>query len=170
MSERKPYAGDVSDEEWSFVAPYLVLGAGEPAPQRHHPLREVFNAVRWVARAGAPWRLLPNDLPPWQTVYQQTQRWLAAGCFETLVQDLRALLRTLAGRTPDPSAIILDSRTLQSTPEIPSGDPPGHRASYDEGKRKRGSKVHIAVDTLGHLLALQSPLLASKTARKWRHW
>lgn len=89
-----------------------------------------------------------NDLPPWAAVYQQTQRWLAAGCFEALVDDLRAVLRLAAGRTAEPSAAIIDSRTLRSTPES------GERAGYDGGKRKKGSKLHMAVDTLGHLLAL----------------
>jgi transposase len=145
---RKPYPSDVSDDEWAFVAPYLTLMT-EEAPQRTHSLREVFNGLRWMARAGAPWRLLPNDLPPWEAVYQQTQRWLKAGVFETVVHDLRVLLRLADGRTAQPSATILDSRTLQSSPES------GHRAGYDGAKRKRGSKVHLAVDTLGHLLALQ---------------
>ena len=91
---------------------------------------------------------MPNDLPPWAAVYQQTQRWLAAGCFDALVDDLRAMLRLAAGRKAEPSAAIIDSRTLRSTPES------GERAGYDGGKRKKGSKVHMAVDTLGHLLAL----------------
>ena len=144
---RKPYPSDVTDEEWSFVAPYLTL-MREDAPQRRHDLREVFNAMRWVVRTGSPWRYMPNDLPPWELVYQQAQRWIAAGVFAAMVKDLRELLRMLAGRDPQPTAAILDSRTLQSTPES------GHRAGYDGAKRKKGSKVHAAVDTLGHLLAL----------------
>lgn len=112
-------------------------------------LREVVNGLRWLARAGAPWRLLPNDLPPWTVVYQQTRRWLAAGVFEALVHDLRGVLRLAQGRAPVPSATILDSRTLQSTPES------GARAGYDGAKRRKGSKVHVAVDTLGHLLAVR---------------
>src|SRR5918998_4192767 len=103
---RKPYPSDVGDEEWAFVAPYLTL-VREDAPQRRHELREVFNALRWIVRAGAPWRYLPNDLPPWPTVYQQTQRWIAAGCFEALVHDLREVLRLGVGREPAPSAVIL---------------------------------------------------------------
>lgn len=144
---RKPYPSDVSDEEWAFVAPYLTLMT-EEAPQREHSLREVFNGLRWIVRAGAPWRLLPNDLPPWEAVYQQTQRWLKAGVFEAMVNDLRALLRVAAGRKEQPSAAIFDSRTLQSSPES------GARAGYDGAKRRKGSKTHLAVDTLGHLLAL----------------
>ena len=144
---RKAYPTDVSDEEWAFVAPYLTL-MSEEAPQREHSLREVFNGLRWMVRAGSGWRLMPHDLPPWAAVYQQTQRWLKAGVFESMVDDLRELLRILNGRNKQPSAVILDSRTLQSTVES------GSRAGYDGGKRKKGSKVHIAVDTLGHLLAL----------------
>lgn len=144
---REAYPSDVSDEEWAFSAPYLTL-MREDAPQRAYPLREIFNGLRWLARAGAPWRMMPNDLPPWEAVYQQTQRWLKAGVFEDMAHDLRILLRLAEGRKANPSAAILDSRTLQSTPES------GARAGYDGAKRKRGSKVHIAVDTLGHLLAL----------------
>jgi transposase len=147
MSNRKPYPSDVSGEEWAFVAPYLAL-VREDAPQRTHDLREVFNALRWIVRAGASWRMLPHDFPPWEAVYQQTRRWIAAGVFEAMVHDLRALLRLASARTPEPSAAILDSRTLRSSPES------GHRAGYDGAKRKKGSKVHAAVDTLGHLLAL----------------
>ena len=145
---RKPYPSDITDEEWAFVVPYLTLMTPE-APQRRHELREVFNALRWIVRAGAPWRLLPHEFPRWEIVYQQTQRWIAAGCFEAMVADLRAVLRLAQGREPDPSAVILDSRTLQSTPES------GHRAGYDGAKRRKGSKVHAAVDTLGFLLALK---------------
>jgi transposase len=145
---RKAYPSDVNDDEWAFVAPYLTLMT-EEAPQRVHSLREVFNGLRWLVRAGAPWRMMPNDLPPWEAVYQQTLRWLRAGAFEAIVHDLRVVLRLADGRTEQPSAAILDSRTLQSTPES------GPRAGYDGAKRKRGSKVHMAVDSLGHLLALQ---------------
>jgi transposase len=144
---RKPYPSDVSTEEWSLVAPYLLLQR-EDAGQREHDLREVFNGLRYIVKTGAPWRWMPNDLPPWAAVYQQTQRWLAAGCFEALVDDLRAVLRLAAGRKAEPTAAIIDSRTLRSTPES------GERAGYDGGKRKKGSKIHMAVDTLGHLLAL----------------
>ena len=146
--ERKPYPSDVSDDEWAFVAPYLTL-MSEDAPQRDHLLRDVFNGLRWIVRAGAPWRMLPNDLPPWEAVYQQTQRWLTAGVFEAMVNDLRVLLRVAAGRKEQPSAAIFDSRTLQSSPES------GARAGYDGAKRRKGSKVHMAVDTLGQLLALR---------------
>src|SRR5258706_12498324 len=146
--ERQTYPSDVSDDEWSFVAPYLTLMTPE-APQREHDLREVFNGLRWIVRTGAQWRMMPHDLPPWAAVYQQTQRWLKAGVFEAIVDDLRAILRLAWGRNEEPSAAIFDSRTLQSSPES------GARAGYDGAKRRRGSKMHMAVDTLGQLLALQ---------------
>jgi transposase len=145
---RKNYPSDVSDDEWTFCAPYLTL-MKEDAPQREHPLRELYNGLRWLVRAGCPWRMLPHDLPPWHAVQQQTQRWLRAGCFETMAEDLRALLRLAVQRDSVPTAVILDSRTLQSTPES------GGRAGYDGAKKRKGSKVPAAVDTLGHLLALK---------------
>lgn len=145
--KRAGYVTDVGDEEWAFCAPYLTLMT-EDAPQREHALREVFNGLRYIVRTGCQWRLMPNDLPPWHTVYQQTQRWLKAGVFETMAHDLRAVLRLAAERNEQPSAAIFDARTLQSTPES------GGRAGYDGHKKRRGSKVHLAVDTLGHLLAL----------------
>ena len=145
---RTGYPSDVSEEEWAFCAPYLTL-MREDAPQRKYRLRDLFNALRWLVRAGCPWRMMPNDLPPWPAVQQQTQRWLQAGCFETMAHDLRLLLRLAAQREGAPSAVILDSRTMQSTPES------GARAGFDGHKKRKGSKLHAAVDTLGHLLALK---------------
>ena len=147
-NERKCYPSDVSDEEWAFCVGYLTL-MNEQAPQRTYPLREIFNGLRWFVRAGCPWRMMPNDLPPWAVVYQQTQRWIKAGCLEAIASDLRAVLRLALNRHPDPTAVILDSRTLQSTPES------GSRAGFDGHKKRKGSKVHLAVDTLGQILALR---------------
>ena len=147
-NERKAYPSDVTEEEWNFCVSYLLL-MKDDAPQREHALREVFNGLRWLVRTGSPWRLMPHDLPPWYAVYQQTRRWVKAGCFENLAADLRALLRLADQRNKLPSAVILDSRTIQSTPES------GGRAGYDGAKKRKGAKVHVAVDTLGHLLALK---------------
>jgi len=147
-TEREPYPTDVTDDEWAFAVPYLTL-LREDANQRTHDLREVFNALRWLVKSGSPWRLLPHDLPPWPAVYQQARRWLAAGVFEGMAHDLRQVIRVAAGRAADPTAAVLDGRTIQSTPES------GGRAGYDWYKRRRGSKVHVAVDTLGLLLAVR---------------
>ena len=128
------------------LAPYLTL-MQEAAPQRVHSLRSVFNALRYVVRAGCPWRLLPNDLPPWQIVHQQATRWLEAGVFEAMVHDLRMILRLIADRPEQPTAAVLAARTLQGSIER------GPRSGYDGHQKRKGAKVHLAVDTLGHLLA-----------------
>lgn len=146
-TDRPTYPSDVSDEEWALVAPYLAL-LREDSAQRDHDLREVFNGLRYIVKTGAPWRFMPHDLPPWAAVYQQTQRWLSADSFADVASDLRAVLRMAAEREPEPSAVILDSRTLRSSPES------GERAGYDGAKRKRGAKIHLAVDTPGHVVAL----------------
>ncbi|MBB3881557.1 transposase [Acetobacter oeni] len=142
ITARRPYPSDISDEEWSLIIPYLLL-MKEDAEQRHHDLRELFNGLRYVIRYGIAWRAMPNDLPPWTAVYQQSRRWMEAGCFEAVVHDLRAVLRLAAGKQAEPTTAIIDSRILRSTPES------GSRAGYDGAKRKNGSKLHMAVDTLG---------------------
>src|SRR6516165_627947 len=144
----KSYPSDVSDAEWEFLVPYLTL-MREDAPQRDYLLRDLFNALRYMVKTGCQWRYLPHDFPPWTAVYQQARRWLQAGVFEQITHDLRVITRFLNDRNIEPSAVILDGRTLQSTPES------GGRAGYDGAKKKKGSKVHVAVDTLGNLLALK---------------
>jgi transposase len=144
---KKRYPSDIEEAEWEFVLPYLALIAPE-SPQRKYDLREVFNALRYVVRTGIAWRYLPTHFPPWEAVYQQTLRWIDTGVFEDIVDDLRELLRVAVGKEKQPTAVIYDGQTLQSTVES------GHRAGYNGDKKKNGSKVHIAVDTLGHLLAL----------------
>ena len=141
------YPSEVSDAEWEFLAPFLTL-MSEDAPQRKYPMRDLFNAVRYIVRTGSPWRYLPHDFPPWNAVYQQARRWQQAGVFEQIAHELRLIERVLKDRPEEPTAAVLDGRVLRSTPES------GHRASYDGYKRTNGSKVHIAVDTLGNLLAV----------------
>jgi transposase len=145
--KKNGYPSDVSDEEWDFIQLYLCL-LSEAVPQCKHDLRAVFNGLRYVARSGCAWRYLPHDLPSWEIVYQQTQRWLAVGIFEAITQDMRQLIRQFGGREPAPSAAIVNSPMLCSTCES------GLRAGYDRDIKRSGSKIHIVVDTLGHLLAL----------------
>ena len=147
-TKRKSYPSDVSDAEWEFLVPYLTL-MREDAPQREYSLRDVFDAVRYVVKTGCQWDFLPHDFPPASAVYQQARRWVAAGVFEEVAHDRRMILRLVDGREAQPTAAVLDGRTLQSTPES------GGRAGYDGAKKRNGSKMHIAVDTLGHLLALK---------------
>jgi transposase len=145
--KRRPSPSDVGDEEWAFVAPYLSVLV-QIAAQRRHERRQVFNALRSMVRAGAPWRMLPLHFPPWEAVSQQTRRWIAAGCFEAIVHDLRLLIRAAAGRHPQLSAAIVGSRILRSTVDR------GQRAGVDGQKQGRGSKVHAVVESMGTLLAL----------------
>lgn len=145
---RTPYPSDVADDEWALLAPSLTL-MREDAPQRLYPLRELFNGLRFIARTGLQWRSMPHDLPPWHAVYDQTRRWIDADVFTAIIADLRILIRLGHDRAAQPTAVMLDSRTLQSTPES------GARAGWDGAKRRKGSKVHVAIDTLGQLLALE---------------
>jgi len=147
MAVRKPYKSDLDDETYAFMLPYLLLRP-EDAPQRIHPLREVVGALFYVARTGVQWDYLPHEFPPPETVRQQAQHWFEAGCFENMLHDLRVMVRLHQGRAQQPTAMILDSRTLQSTPES------GARAGYNGGKRCKGTKIHMAVDTLGNLLTV----------------
>ena len=144
---RKADPSDVADGEREFLPPDLTL-MRQDAPQRNHPLRELLNGVRYVVRTGVQWRFLPHDFPPWNAVYQQARRWTDANAFEDAAHDLRIVHRLLQDRHENPTAAIDDGRTLQSVPES------GGRAGYDGAKKKHGSKVHAAVDTLGDLLAL----------------
>ena len=111
MITHNPYPSDVTDQEWEFVVPYLWL-LPEDAGQRVYNPRDVFDALRWLVRSGVPWRHLPSDFPARGMVYQQTRRWLAAGCVEAIVHDLRAILRFAAGRELEPTAAIFDGRTI----------------------------------------------------------
>jgi transposase len=138
---RNPSPSDVSDDEWEFVVPYLTLLAPD-ALQRRYALREVFNAVRWLAHTGAPWRYLPGDFPPWPAAGWTpgaSRPWCTTcACSCACCRDARH----------SPARRFWDARVLQSSPES------GARAGYSGHKRRKGSKVHLAVDTLGHLLAL----------------
>ena len=112
--KRTGYPSDVSDEEWALCAPYLVL-IREDVPQRTYALRAVFNAVRYLVKAGCGWRMLPNDFPPWPVVHQQAQRWIKAGRFEAMAHDLREVLRVAAGRAEQPSAVTCTGSSWRSS-------------------------------------------------------
>ncbi len=118
-------------------------------PQRVHQPREVSNALRWIVRISAQRRMLPTHSPPWEAVSHHTRRWIEAGCFDDMIHDLRAVLRWGEDRADGSTVVLLDSRTVQSSPAS------GARAEYDGHKRRRGSKIHLAVNTLGHRLALR---------------
>ena len=111
---RERYPTDLTDDEWRVRDP-LIPAAKPGGRPRSVDLREILNAVRYVLRSGGAWRLMPHDLPPWETVYAYFRRWQDDGTWEPLVTRLRRDLRVAQGRDPEPSAAILDSQTVKTT-------------------------------------------------------
>ena len=145
-STRKPYPSDVSDDEWTFVAPYLVL-LSEDASQRRYPLREVFNGLRYLAKTGAHWRMMPHDLPPWPV---STSRCGAGWRPAVLSKSWPICACSCGERCSARPTLGRRSWTAGRCNPRPRAARPG----YDGHKRRKGSRVLAAVDTLGHLLAL----------------
>ena len=114
-TERKPYPSDLSDAEWEQVKPHLPKRKSPRGRKREHSLREIVNAIYYVLRSGCSWRMMPHDLPPWQSVYHYFRLWRKDGVWAEINAVLRTELRVAAGRNPDPSAAIIDSQSVKTT-------------------------------------------------------
>jgi putative transposase len=143
--ESRRYPTDLSDDEWRCIGPHLPEPAGQGRP-RLHCLRAILDAVFYVLKSGCPWRLLPKDFPPWKSVYDWFRKWRIDGTWERLNAALRGVLRTRSGRNPRPSAGIVDSQSAKTT------GVGGEQRGYDGGKKVRGRKRHLLVDTEGLVL------------------
>jgi transposase len=156
MAKQRPYPSDLSDARWELIEPVLNawrtdrrskgLDIGRPC---EHDLRAILNAILYIDRTGIPWRYLPHEYPPWQTVYGYFAAWQRDGIFAQLSGLLRRLVRTAEGRDPDPTACVIDAQSVKTSANVPAAS-----QGYDAGKKIAGRKRSIVTDTLGLLVAV----------------
>jgi transposase len=140
------YPCGLTDSEWEQVK-HLFDPPGRTGRPEKYPRRQMLDACVYVLRSGCSWRMLPKDFPAWPAVYRTFRRWQGRGLFESLYDELRMLWRSREHRAPDPTAVILDSQSVRSSPQ---GGPTG----YDAAKKIKGRKRHLVTDTLGLLVAV----------------
>ena len=114
IMKRKVYPSDLTDEQWARLAPHLPKAQPRGAPRRVN-LREIVNALLYLSRSGCQWRMLPHDLPPWETVYAYFSHWRGDGTWERLNRELRIEVRLSEGREAEPSAAVIDSQSVKGT-------------------------------------------------------
>jgi len=147
---RKKYVSDLTDAQWAIVEPMIPPAkqstrGGRP---RKVDMREVLNTIFYLNRSGCQWEMLPHDLLPKSTVYDYFSQWRDDGTWSKIVKVLREQTRVAAGREPTPSAACIDSQSIKTT------ERGGPERGYDGGKKIKGRKRHVLVDTLGLLLAI----------------
>lgn len=142
--QRQAYPSDLKDQEWEKIAPFFEENTGKGRPQEW-PIREIINAILYLLRTGCQWRMLPHDVPPWQTVYYHFSKWRKSELWEEINAHLREEVRLKAGREATPSAAIVDAQSVKTT--LVKGD-----RGYDAGKKVNGRKRHLIVDTMGLIL------------------
>jgi putative transposase len=142
---KRGYSTDLTDAEWECLEVHVPAPSRRGRPKTHSP-REILDAVFYVLKSGCAWRLLPREFPPWETVYWWFRRWRLDGTFERLNAALRERVRARSGRNPLPSAGIADSQSAKTT------GVGGEQRGYDGGKKVRGRKRHLLVDTEGLVL------------------
>jgi putative transposase len=142
---RRAYQTDLSDSEWSYVEPHIPTPKAPGRPRLHTP-REILDAIFYIVRSGCAWRLLPHDFPPWKTVHHYFRTWRIDGTWQKIHTALRRRLRVRKKRDPEPSAGVVDSQSVKSSGVV------GDQRGYDGGKKVKGRKRHLLVDTEGLVL------------------
>jgi putative transposase len=145
---RKSYPTNLTDSEWQSLKSHLPTPHKRGRP-RIHSFREIMDAIFYVLKSGCQWRLLPCDFPPWESVYHYFRRWSLDGTWERVHHTIRERLRASLGRTPQPSAAIVDSQSAKTS------GVGGEARGYDRAKQVRGRKRHILVDTEGFVLKVK---------------